>query len=1197
MRKSRTLEGFKTLLLVGGACGGIAAIPAYAQSTDDDVDAIDILDAEVAEEEIDPPEGASTIIVTGSRIRRQDYEANSPIVTLEEEFFEQSSTAAIEQQLNKLPQFTVSQSSTISNNSGFTAPAAQDIQPNATNTPGAATVSLRGIGANRTLVLIDGRRGAPGNASGAVDVSTIPNAAIQRAEIISGGASATYGADAIAGVTNFILKRDVERLELDAQLGISEFGDAADYQISGIVGADLEDGRGNVSLAMSLNTREAAFERDRPWYRDLWSDPNIGGSGFGGNPRPGANLQNLTPEAVAAVFGSEYLLDPDNTSLTVYGNQDGSLFTLGFESPGVNAFQPWPEADAAGDWHRTAVGTMAYNNTSNYLTVPTTRYNALGRANYELNDWVGVFGTAMFSHSETNTRTEASRIQGGWSVDIPWGSEIYTGNAATPSSVLRTGDDFLGTTYVDQTPGNLADNPTNPAFTALYGNMLPCANGTPTGFGFSVGGCTQTQAFQQVIPEELQTLLNSRQHRATFGDPGYIFGAPPEAQPIISDADDPIDLTAMFPNKRETFSDVQTYNLVGGLEGSVPGTDFTWEAFLNHSVSTTASRQTGMYSLERVRAVYSSPNFGQGFSYTGNTEDNGFGAVTGECTSGFDVFNVQGNANDVSMDCRQAIASDVSTKSEMRQTIAEMNLQGGLFDLPAGQLRFAVGASYRELEYEFVTDGLTSYGRSFFDQAIGIYPSSNTNAFMDVKELYGELLIPVLSDLPLVERFDLELGGRVSDYSTTGTSYTFKVLGDWEITDWLRVRGGYNRAERAPNLAELFLSPQQSFGVDTVGDLCSTRLPNPSSANPETNPTGAEDVKAACMALMTRDNGGEEIPETDFFSYYGDFFSPFQPTAGGFSFSSAVGNSVYRDTIDDGIDPLKPEVAHTWTVGTVIQSPIASGPLSRLQMSIDYFNIRIEDPIGLLSVGAMQQLCLDPSYNPAITGAAGPDGVAGTADDNAGAAIATADCAQVERSPATVFSGLNSNAMTTTYRNDGLVKLSGVDIQLNWSGAVGPGTLFTGLNASYMIDFKAKELDPSPLVDYVGTIGTGVKGLNFGGSIEYRIFGTLGYNWGPANLSLQWQHTPATEDTQEAISPTDNPGYPESNIFNLNGGYRISEDIQIRFGIDNLFYKSPRLINVNRDADPAEGELPGGSWNFFDDTQGRRFSLGANIRF
>ena len=1198
MRGLHSTRGFRTLLLAGCATSFALTTPANAQSTQG---------AEEAEET-----ETQAIVVTGSRIQRRDFDSNSPMVTVDESFLEQSTTFAIEEQLNRLPQFVVSQSSTVSNNAGYFAPAAQDIQPNATNTPGAATVSLRGIGSNRTLVLIDGRRGAPGNASGAVDISALPSAAMQRVEIISGGASATYGADAIAGVTNFILKKDFQGIELDAGIGISEFGDAADYQFSGILGTDFASGRGNVSIAASMNTREAAFERDRPWFRDLWNDPNIGSQGFGGNPRPSVNLTNTSPEVIAAIFGNEFNLDTDPTdenipsTLTIYGNRDGSFFTTGFESPGMNRFQPWAEIDSNGQWHRTAIGTYSYNNTANYLTVPTTRYNFLGRGNYELNDWVGIFGTGMFSHSETYTRTEASRIQSGWSVNIPWGTGAYTGNAGTPSSVIRNGEEyfpfgpFAPEIYVDPTPGTLLDNPTNPAFRDRYSN-LNCA-----GFATGVGGCTNTEAFQQVIPTELAYLLSNRTRVAGPGDPGYIAPTPENpnpTQPRVVDAansNQPFELGAMFPRQRETFSDVMTYNLIGGLEGSVPGTDFTWEAFVNHSVATTSSRQTGMYSLERVRALFTAPNFGQGFEATGNAPDNGFGAVTAACTSGFDFFNLQGYARNVSENCAEAISADINTRSETRQTILEANLQGGLFDLPAGQLRFAVGASYRELNYQFVTDNPTGYGRSFLDQTIGIYPSSNSDAFMDVKELYGELLIPVLEDLPLIQEFNLELGGRLSNYSTTGTSYTFKILGDWQVTDWLRIRGGFNRAERAPNLAELFLSPQQTFGVDTVGDLCSTRLPNPLSANPDTNPAGAEDVKATCLALMTRDNNGEPLPDPVGFNsnYYNPQFATFfQPNAAGFSFSTGVGNGIYRETIDPNIDPLRPEVADTWTVGAVIRSPVTSGPLSRLSLTVDYFSIKLEDPIGLLSVGAMQQICLDPGYNAAVVGAAGPDGIAGTADDTGASAIQNAACDQVQRNPASGFSTLNSNAMTTTYRNDGLVKLSGIDAQLNWSTNLGPGMLFANVNGSYNLEFKAKELESSPLIDYTGTMGTGVKGLNFGASYQYRIFSSLGYNWGPATLSFSWQHTPATEDSQEAISPTENPGYPSANSFNLNGSYQLSDAVRLRFSVDQLLYKRPRLINVNEDADLSEGQLPGGSWNTFDNTQGRRFSLGAAIRF
>src|SRR5690606_37106948 len=235
---------FKALLLAGCAGTFVMATPAMAQDADEE---------EAAAEDRDGP----AIVVTGSRIARPDFVSNSPTVSVDEEFLRQSSTAAIEQQLNKLPQFVISPSSTASNpGASGILPAGGDIQPNATNTPGAATISLRGVGANRTLVLIDGRRGTPGNAGGAVDVSTIPNAALERVEIISGGASATYGADAVAGVTNFILKKDFQGIELDAQMGIDQHGNGFEYQLGGIIGTDFSDGRGNVSLAMSVNTRE-----------------------------------------------------------------------------------------------------------------------------------------------------------------------------------------------------------------------------------------------------------------------------------------------------------------------------------------------------------------------------------------------------------------------------------------------------------------------------------------------------------------------------------------------------------------------------------------------------------------------------------------------------------------------------------------------------------------------------------------------------------------------------------------------------------------------------------------------------------------------------------------------------------------------------------------------------------------------------
>ena len=217
MRSLQTTRNaaFKAALLAGGA--GIIALaqPAFAQDTGKPVPTKEPVTTtapndqtpnnDVTDQNANNTANGQGIVVTGSRIVKKDYSSNSPIVTVDKALLQNSSTSALESNLNKLPQFVPAQ----------TPEGGADIQPTATNTPGAATVSLRGLGINRNLVLIDGRRATPSNAGGAVDINTIPAAAVERVEVVTGGASATYGADAIAGVTNFILKKNFQGLELD----------------------------------------------------------------------------------------------------------------------------------------------------------------------------------------------------------------------------------------------------------------------------------------------------------------------------------------------------------------------------------------------------------------------------------------------------------------------------------------------------------------------------------------------------------------------------------------------------------------------------------------------------------------------------------------------------------------------------------------------------------------------------------------------------------------------------------------------------------------------------------------------------------------------------------------------------------------------------------------------------------------------
>lgn len=1232
---------YKSLLLAGCAGTFAVAAPAAAQASNQTEQGADC-QANPSDPRcggINEPAASAvqsgTIVVTGSRIARQDYSANSPIVTIDEEFLQQSSTAAVEEQLNRLPQFVVANSSTVTNTSLGPVAAGTAWQPSAVNTPGASTVALRGVGANRTLVLIDGRRGVPGNANGTVDVSTIPNAALERVEIISGGASATYGADAIAGVTNFILKRNFQGVQVDAQAGISDDGNGFEYQISGIVGADVGGGRGNVSLAMSVNTREMMYQKDNPNYIRIWEDPS--NSGMGGQPlsvaRPGvtglglpANLVNPATGAGIAnpalacentangcvltnYFGGATPGVPNNTT-AVYLNRDGSLFSpstvfsANYDARGAGAafYKPWAELDEPNGifWKTTDVGTLYGLSSGNTLqTVPADRYNFLARGNYEINDWIGVFGQGMFNHSTTYTQVEGGAAS---EMFIPWGNGKYTGaipgataasavyqNPYVPSAVIATqsvAGDTITTSYAP-----------NPAFINRYRDILPCA--TPGSPGYNPTGCTNTEVFQTVVPQSIQNLLNARPN--------------PNAR---------VQLAGLLPNPRQTYQTVATYNLVAGLQGSVPDTDWTWEAFVNHGISTTLTRQTGFYSLNRLRGVISAPNFGQNFQFTGNPYGNGSSATTGTCTTGLNFF---GGYQDISQNCREAIAADNTSQSSSRQTIAEVNVQGGLFDIPWAddKLRFAAGASYRELTYEFIPAADASAGREFGDQLVGgTFNTIMENTGINAREVYGELLIPVLADLPFVERFNLEVGGRISSYSPGGTSYTYKILADWEITPWLRLRGGYNRAERTPNIAEQMLERQAGLYSDPIGDVCSTRSNNIFSANSGANTVNALDVQAVCLELMARDNGGiyapitnaDGTPNTN--SYYSvTNAQQRQPTAGGIFNAPRVGRTVYQRDYNPNAPSLESEKADTWTAGVVIRSPFATPLLSRLNLTVDYFNIAINNPIAVVGAGAQLLRCVSPNYNPEAAGVAG--GATSAADLNdpavrarAQAAInnASSTCADVFRDPSdgvsNQFGGYRTTDVVGSYDNEGLIKISGIDANLNWRVPAGPGTVSLNLNTTYTLNSSVRAFDGQPLIDYKGTTGTGALGMQTGSSFAYRIFGNLGYHVGPASVSLQWQHIPKTEDGAEApflngLAPvgTDNSGLPAYNLFHLNASYQVNDTVRLRFGADNVFDIKPPVSGIDVNVNPNLGELPNGSYSLFHDVQGRRFSFGATISF
>ena len=217
------------LLCASALAGVLCAVPALAQETE-----------------------VSEVVITGSRIARQDYVSESPIVTVGQDRIAAAGMVTVENVLNELPQFVPS------NGAGTNT-------TNFVTTPGQAYANLRGLGPTRTLVLVDGRRMVAGNPNAVVDLNTIPTFLVESVETITGGASAVYGSDAVAGVVNFKLKKNFEGLVLDAQLGSTTENDAGQQSFSVGYGRNFADGRGNVSLGVSYDRREGLVASDRDW--------------------------------------------------------------------------------------------------------------------------------------------------------------------------------------------------------------------------------------------------------------------------------------------------------------------------------------------------------------------------------------------------------------------------------------------------------------------------------------------------------------------------------------------------------------------------------------------------------------------------------------------------------------------------------------------------------------------------------------------------------------------------------------------------------------------------------------------------------------------------------------------------------------------------------------------------------------------
>ncbi len=363
-------------------------------------------------------EGLSEVVVTGSRIVRRDYNSDSPIVTVSSDALTNTSEIGVEQSLNKMPQFVPGQNQ-------FSDAGSITVTPR--TSPGIATANLRGLGANRTLVLLDGRRTQPANASMVVDLNTIPSAAIDNVEIITGGAGSTYGADAVSGVVNFKLKRNFQGISTDAQFGMTERGDGEQTSVSALLGSNFAEGQGNAMIGLSYARREEVIREDVPFFEAALRSvsrrravPQLPGL----HRRHPRQHHQLAGGRLADAGGDGHGLRRDRAmpagdvlnTTAVYFNRAATtdaatLFAL-HSGPRLRpalaglSGRRLPRRQVRRLERRTpAPGrSLDHHSPGGTLQVPLTRYSLFTNAHYEVTDNAEAYVQARFDENKTTTR-------------------------------------------------------------------------------------------------------------------------------------------------------------------------------------------------------------------------------------------------------------------------------------------------------------------------------------------------------------------------------------------------------------------------------------------------------------------------------------------------------------------------------------------------------------------------------------------------------------------------------------------------------------------------------------------------------------------------------------------------------------------------------------------------------------------------
>ncbi len=1076
---------------------GLAALalatPAFAQAVEGPVD------QDSAEAAADKADTAEIITVTGSRIRRPNLDSTVPVATVQAKDLIDRGSLSLGDALAELPQL----------GSTFT-------QANSTRfigTAGINNLDLRNLGTSRTLVLVNGRRhvtSSPGSYD--VDTNTIPSDLLERVDITTGGNSAIYGSDAIAGVVNFVMKTDFEGLRLRGQAGISDEGDAASQFLSLTAGKTFMDGRLNIAFAAEYANSDQLLNTDRdsqtgaltgtyaftttqpvstynPANRTITQTPNRNFDGIpnttllGGIRFPQLNgngmLQTVCPYLTNAQYDA---LSPTARAIHIQRLQlscsgttvvDGRTVPSQFSPTGggINHF-----------WSFNADGTELVRSvpTADLRPVGGSVFGGLGSTGLEggqLLPELQRYAGNLFINADISPAfqpfLEAKYVR----VDSIQGSNQATFATGVLRSSFRIDNPFLTQTVRNQI---VAIQGLDPASAAVV-------NGTATfnSFRFNYDLGTRAEDHRR---ETYRAVLGARGDLSTKGNLRYEVAA--------------------------TYGRTETYYNTGGNINIQRYNDAT-DAALNG-----AGQIVCRINLTTVVDPACAPL-------------NPFG---------------YGKAS-------QAAKNYVLTNSSRTQWAEQINAVGylsgdtdGIFRLPGGPIGFAVGAEYRSEDAYSAYDELTANGFTFLNGSGAFNPPKQ-----EVREVFGELRLPLLADLPFVQELSVEGAVRYSDYNTAKKgvwAYNAGIV--YSPVRDVRFRAAYGRAVRAPNIGDLYATAAETF-LNALADPCSQTFIND-------NPNRVRNCAAAGVPTTIVVNG-ETRPWTN------------TPASG------ISGNQA-------GNPNLNPETSDSLTFGAVFQPSFVPG----LSFSVDYYNIKVKSVIAAVGSQAIINQCYDDPVsinNPFCAAVFRRDSADPFANktfagqrDRTFAGIANINLPQV--GPSFLQAPFNYAKLVA----------KGIDFEVNYITDLSENLSLSvrGL-ASYNLEREDFTFvtEPGRSTRINGTLGTPTWEASFFSTLDFGQF-DLGYTarFVGKQAVNAWE-TQFSHQGRAPINPDATPfkWYPDIIYHNLRFGFE-PEGTNFRFyaGMDNVLDQLPPQPNTGTGG--GSGIYP---------IQGRYMYAGATVKF